>query len=377
MRGLNLRSHENLTNDTLSRLSSNSPGGVLCPKLDRLLWDFCEAGIPLEFFRLFLSPDLNGVRLWTISNPFPLDQLEPLAQMISLLPPSLQNLFFMWGQGRGFFQDTISSFICRRGSSLRNLCTNVLLSEAAIHHLMRLPTLRHWSTYQGPPRAVPTSISLPLEGLYLHSPVALPWLHILASHGKHTAQNSDTPSTSHTNIRETLKFLFCSRVITLESTLLPSITSFRNLIRLRVDTYCSMTGGCIFRLTDGDMGNLATALPRLESLQLGRPCCFNSCNTTITSLLSLSVHCLGLMELETHFNTLTIVSDARRLLDEGIGHDKARCMVSDLPVGHLPTTVRENDIGNVAMGLKVIFPRLKYLRGKDGPLSVPIYEIVD
>ena len=56
MRGLYLRHHENFTDSTLHRLSSNSTGGVLLPKLEWLHWDVHETSTALNSFRLFLSP---------------------------------------------------------------------------------------------------------------------------------------------------------------------------------------------------------------------------------------------------------------------------------------------------------------------------------
>jgi len=57
MRRLYLNSDE-YTSDTLSRLSSNSPGGLLFPNLEWLRWDVYEIDTTLAFFRLFLSPHL-------------------------------------------------------------------------------------------------------------------------------------------------------------------------------------------------------------------------------------------------------------------------------------------------------------------------------
>ena len=109
---------------------------------------------------------------------------------------------------------------------------------------------------------------------------------------------------------------------------------------------------------DNNMENLVTALPQLESLELGDVCELNSCNTTVTSLLSISLHCLDLTILEVHFNTQTIVSDMRRLLDGGTGRDRAKCQLRNLDVGWLPLEVDGEDIETVAMGFKVIFPCL-------------------
>jgi len=80
--------------------------------------------------------------------------------------------------------------------------------------------------------------------------------------------------------------------------------------RIFVTVFCALTE------------DLAAALPCLESLNLGIACRRNTCATTIASLLSMSVHCLDLTDLEIHFNTVTIVGDIQRLLDGGAGRDK-------------------------------------------------------
>ena len=64
------------------------------------------------------------------------------------------------------------------------------------------------------------------------------------------------------------------------------------------------------------------------------------------------------MTLEIHFNTRTIVRDIQCLVDEGARHDKAKCELRSLAVYSLPHVVHKEDIGTVAMGLKIIFPRL-------------------
>ena len=123
-------------------------------------------------------------------------------------------------------------------------------------------------------------------------------------------------------------------------------------------------------MVDDDVEDLAAALPRLTRVKLLEPCRLNSCKTTISSLLSLSIHCLGLKVLETHFNTRTIASDMQRLFDGGFGHDKPKCKVWNLCVGNVPLDVHEVDVGAIAMGLKRIFPCLKTCGGREQWVSV-------
>jgi len=171
----------------------------------------------------------------------------------------------------------------------------------------------------------------------------------------------------NTNIKGTLKHLYCPEGTPVDSALLSCASSFRNLVTLYVrSSYCGIVGVCAFGLTDDDVENLAVALPSLETLQLGKVCGFNSCRTTASSLLSISIHCLGLMHLRIHFNTQTIAGDIQRLLDEGSGRDKPRCKLQNLWVGGLPLRVYKEDIGTVAMGFADIFPCLEDLPSYGG-----------
>ena len=368
MRELHLLSFENIASDTISQFLRNSPGGVLCPKLDYLSWDVRGVDIVPEFFQLFLSPNLKRADLCAGLN-IPLGQLELLVQIISCLPTSLEELFFICGREEESLQDAISSFVCRCGPSLRRFSTCTRLSGTAARHLMELPNLHYWHTRHGLPTTIPTPTRIfpLLEEVTLGRPEALPWVHFLALHGRDITRNG-FPTTSHKNVGETLKCLNFPSGTIIESTLLSSIINFRNLVELCANIYCSTEESCRFHLTDGDMENLAAALPRLERLELGRPCRFNSCGATVTSLLSISIHCLGLKHLETHFNTLNVVDDIHHLLNEGAGRGKAKCKITGLPVGDMETGMREEDIKAVAVGLKVIFPCLRGLEGKDGGL---------
>ena len=311
-------------------------GGVLCPKLESLTWDVRETSNCLSFLRLFLSPRLKRVDLFSyaITEALPADFI----QIISSLPTSLERLAIRCGEEEdGTLKDAVSAFICQCGSSLTKLSIYVSLTEAAIHHITQLPNLRSWVTVQGPPQTVPPSVFPPLEELRLHEPAALPWLHLIASHGS----------------------------TILDPTFLSPTSGFRGLVALYVDTYCQKETGCTFRLTDADMENLVTALPRLRCLWLGQPCGFNTCKNTVFSLLSISTHCLDLSHagLVTHFNTLTIVRDLQRLLNGAPGRDSAKCQVELFSAVYSPLKVGEGDIETVARGFKAIFPCLTRITG--------------
>lgn len=108
----------------------------------------------------------------------------------------------------------------------------------------------------------------------------------------------------------------------------------------------------------------------LVNLELGRVCGFNTCRTTVSSLLEISVHCLGLTLLEIHFNTQTIVGDIKCLLDGGSGGDKPRCELGILAVGALPLHVGEEDVGTIARGFVDIFPCLEGFSSHRGHIEI-------
>jgi len=354
MRELHLSSDDGATADTLQRLSSNSPGGILCPRLERLYWDIGGTDSTLSFFRLFLSPNLKEVALYTDPFLVPVSPNLPtdVIQIISFLPTSLEDVLFECRHmDDEALVDAMSSFACRCGPSLRSFSAWLPLSEAATQHVIQLPNLCSWTVAHGPPRTIPTPILPSLEELQLDNPEALPWLHLLASHQDGILRDA--------SIRESLKYITCPGDTIVDPTLLSFMVTFRNMVVLRIQAYCPEAEGCLFRLTDNDMEKFAAALPRLEILELGRPCRSNSCSNTVASLLPISVRCLDLTVLEIHFNTKTIVADMQRLLNRAAGSDKAKCKLSHLKVGNLPLEVRREDIEIVAMGFKVIFPSLE------------------
>jgi len=355
-----------LTDGTLARLSSNSPDGVLCPNLERLDWEVDATCTPLPFFRLFLSPRLKHVDLHTYFPDFgvPRDNLPFVKEVIPCLPASLEDLFLMCGPWKGEpLKDVISSLVLRCGPPLRNFRFRTALLEGAFYHLMRLPNLRSWVGVDEPPQNISPATFPSLERLHLGQ-AALPWLHLLAAREEGKPRNCLTPPAAimNTNIKETLEILHCPGNVPVDPGLLSPVSSFRSLVTLCVGGgYCETEGICAFSLTDDDVENLAVALPSLVNIQLGEMCCFNSCHTTISSLLSISIHCLGLSLLEIHFNSKTIAGDIQHLLNRGSGRDKPRCALRFLSVGGLPLRVREEDIGTVATGFADIFPRLESL----------------
>jgi len=69
------------------------------------------------------------------------------------------------------------------------------------------------------------------------------------------------------------------------------IMLFHGLVELTLESSCSGAGKCTFRLTDDDVAEIATALPKLVCATFRAVCFANSCQTTVSSLAFLSTRC--------------------------------------------------------------------------------------
>ena len=59
---------------------------------------------------------------------------------------------------------------------------------------------------------------------------------------------------------------------------------------------------------------------------------------------------------EIHFNTPHIVTDVKRLLDEGSGRRKSKYKLQGLSVGRLSLQISDRVIGTLAMGFADVSP---------------------
>jgi len=348
-----------VTSEAFFRFSREIPGGVLCPNLEQLDWEIAIARTP-PFFHIFLSPNLKRFRFCTYFVP---EQPPQVAiELISRLPSSLEHFLLRCNQSNRDgepLKDTISSLVLRCGS-LRSFGCRPPLSETALRHLMQLPNLRSWVVFHEPPRTFSLSTFPPLEELHLEH-AALPWFHLLVAHGeeRHRNRPAPPPAIMNTDVKETLKVLTLPKGTTVDSVLLSSMSSFRNLVSVHVKNY-DCPSNCLFNLTDNDVENFAATLPSLVDLRLGRVHQSAICRTTVSSLLSLSTHCLGLTSLEIHFGTYRIIRDMKLLLNKWSGRGKPRCKLRSLSVGSLLLPRASNDeCETLAMGFADIFPCLR------------------
>jgi hypothetical protein len=360
IRDLSLGHRVDVDHGILVRLrSASEEWGALLPNLLRLRWNITRTDAALPFFKLFLSPRLQRVGLYSYQAsqaPSP-DQVSTIARFISALPTSVQDLDVVCGDGgEGGLEGPLTSFLSRPGRSVGGFGARVPLSEAATLGIVQLPNLHRWRTSQEPPKAVSGPVLPSLEHLHLDEGRALPWLNFLHARGT-TAPTGDPQQPR--SARKTLKAVVLATSVA-SPALLSSLANFRDLATVGLGDVCSGTV-CRFRLTDGDVKDFAASLPRLKSMRLGMPCGNNACKTTVSSLVSISTHCPDLMVLEIHFNTEGIQRDMRRLLNSGPGRHRSKCKLRELFVLGVPLALGETGVQTVARGLRRIFPHLTNL----------------
>jgi len=163
-------------------------------------------------------------------------------------------------------------------------------------------------------------------------------------------------------------------VLNIEGSLVPIIDAsfvspirrFQNLGHLSVEVYCHGEddgGRCIFKLDNDNVTELAMALTQLESLLLGRACFENTCTTTVSCLLPISVHCVKLKKLEIHFSTTNIVEDFKNIPRFQQSRSLPRYPLARLGVYRTPLSLNEPGFETVAKGMIDIFPSLERCEG--------------
>ena len=366
-----------IVEDAFRKLRLNSPAGGWFLALQDLSWCITKSNIP--YIDLFISPHLKKISIYMPwlqrYSEVPRDILAAIISTISTLPTStLQSLSVdvKCVTHVAYFKDFLSSVALRCGPSLTEFASPVPLSDAAINHLIQLPHLRIWHIEGPPPHYSTPSLPLifpPLTELTLGEGAACGWLSLFerSQDGASTMQGVAPLSW----VKDSLKSLdikeLSGHIINISFT--SQIRLFQNLTHLWITAHCPDEDDDqrIFRLNDNDVTNLAVALPRLEFLSLGAPCPKNTCATTIACLLQISVHCVGLKELEFHFNSTRIVDDLENISKDPQLQELRllpKCTLSCLYVDEIPLTLDEPGLEIVANGIIDIFPSLTCCVGK-------------
>jgi len=356
-------------------ISSNLPNGLLFPGLRDLIWAFQPHILP--FYRLFLSPRLTYLSL----SYFPLSAAGERDEVISSIASVILELdtfplrSFRLNcpppiQANRSLKSAASSAVLRCGPSLESLAVRMILSDAAVRHIMQLPNLTAWRPMDGPPKAPdlsPCDAFPKLKTLWLESEVSLQWLPFFAATARRIPSGESSNMPSNRGPISRLTTLTAWPEVPVDTTFISPIMQFRMLVKLALRSSCSSMGDeCTFSLTDGDIEEIATALPRLNDASFGRICPANSCRTTVSSLVSFSTHCQNLARLEIHFSTTNLCDDL-----EFVSADPRLDKLPSLPgrapfvllLSDVPISISKEDIRPVVTGFRRIFPSLEEIRG--------------
>ena len=354
-------------------ISDNLPNGILFPGLRDLLW-MIRSHIP-PFYHIFLSPSLTVFSLsCSLLSDKILSSILSLIQHLKTLP--LRALYLDCHKVSRDMESAFSSAVLQCGHSLKALFISAPLSDAAVQHIARLPNLTQWYVTDTPPRVSDLSRlsgAFPqLELLHLQSEASPEWLPLIGATAHRTYPKQESHMQAHRGPCQKLTTLECRREVPVDIAFVAPIMLFHGLVYLTLHSSCSFDGGCTFNLTDDDTEEIATALPRLKHAILGSVCYANSCQTTVSSLVSFSTHCENLGRLEIHFNTTNLRDDLDSIsadprLDNLPPLTKRAPLF--LVLSEAPIQISGEDIGPVVTGFLRIFPSLKEFIGDDPALD--------
>jgi len=143
-----------------------------------------------------------------------------------------------------------------------------------------------------------------------------------------------------------------------------SFLPFTQMTRLTLDFSCY--NGCSSTVDDDVITNLARAMSRLQTLELGDPPCYEiPTGVTATGLVALAHHCPYLFTLRVHFQVASLstpLAIPRTASDAEPTALQRGCALRRLEVGGI--SVPEESVLTVALTLAHIFP---HIEGVDGP----------
>ena len=343
-------------------------GPHLLPNLRSFTW-YAYSWDSIPFLWLFLNPGLVDVDI-----NFPENALNIYRPAIISLIPARDltdlRLGTMW-LADPLSMDAVYNLLEQASATLRSVDLDGDPSMAIIEKLLQLPNLRHLDVRLPGTHIPPPAVVFPsLEKLIVWYGEAASWLHILRnipnpalqelkiSFGNSSPVYFQTLGTSllDANIGKALVSLECHGRIHLTEAGLHPFLSFGRLTKLHLNSPCTEER-CTFQLNDSIISELAAALPRLTSLELGgTPCDTPTSDVTITSLVALSNNCLNLGTLQLHFNANDIIS---RDTHANSQTHKFTCKLRTLTVGSQPLPTNHDDILLVAFAILQIFPHLE------------------
>jgi hypothetical protein len=374
MRRLTLNQDFDESEEIFPLMPSSWSDGVVFPGLRKLHWPDNPHTLP--FHRLLLSPTLTTLSLKYYSFGSSEEDLSILRPVIMGLDTShLRDLYLRWfvrEEANRQMESVASCAVLRCGPALKGLGVSSSLSDAAVQHIMQLPNLSTWCASTGLPRTPNLSLSdiFPrLNYLTLAGEVSLEWLAFFTTTAHHISSGRGSHSSFNRGPVQRLCHLHISTGVPINAVLMSHIMHFRELTFLNLLSNCDWEG-CAFSLTDNDIAEITSALPRLVHAVLGMVCSANSCRTTVASLVSFSTQCRDLESLEVHFNTANLRNDLESVTADPRLDNLPSLRTSNdfhLSLTDAPLAIDDDDSVSVLSGFRRIFPSLVAIGGGEIP----------
>ena len=358
----------------LQHCTINKP---LLPNLKKLgLWATPGSFIP--FIPLFLSSRTTVITINFIEPPKVM-----VASMITTFPtlcPNLQSITLMGLPRDPIIVAAVSGMLLvTNRNTLRSFSVDSPLTEEAREVIHKLANLCELSMVIEKDTPLPPAVLPNLTNLTITYDDGDDWMQVFHGVTLQKLESVDFYTQSRqigdflrtfarmalaTSVQNTLSaFLLhttCSWNPTYRS-LLP-FTQLRDLI---IDFSCN--DGCSSRVDDDIIIDLARAMPKLGTLELGEaPCRQIPIGVTVKGLVALANHCLDLFTLRIHFQVDSLsATPAATGLVSNIGPITPRgdCALTILVVGDI--FVPEESVLTVALTLARIFPFIDTIYGGD------------
>ena len=360
--------------EVLPVLQLCAANGPLFPNLKSL--DFWPGtGEPVPFIPLFLSAGLTSINMVLFGSDNYGVTVVSLIAALPALCPNLQRITLQSLPRDGTVTAAVSGMLLASSrNALQYIRVDSPLTVEAYEVICQLPSLRKlWVIVEGdvslPSAVLPNLTKLmiqhdggsgwsqmfrgatleKLDSIKFHSGLKQPQEDFLETFERValsiSAQNT-LSKFSHYKSRSWNPNYSC---------LLP----FTQLTHLVIEHPCNDV--CSSTVDDEVVTNLARAMPRLETLQLGdSPCSEIITGATVKGLVALAYHCLDLSTLRIHFK----VDSFRALpVDAGMAPEhestvrRRECALKELDIGY--TFVSEESALVVALTLLRIFPHVQ------------------
>ena len=346
----------------------------LFPNLNTLtLWPPTYKFIP--FIPSLLSPRTTVIDMTFRQHDFPILMVASMMTTFSTLCPNLQSVFLLPLPRDPMIVTAVSRMVLANNrNTLRNFTVDSPLTEEAREVVYRLPALCQLSLVIEKDTPLPSAVLPNLTRLVIKYDHESDWLGVFrgATFGKLEAVRFNCKSERIGDFLEAFEKVALAASVqdTLSEFYLlisyswiphyPSVLPFTQMKDLVIDFPCGHQ--CSSAIDDGIITDIARAMPRLKTLQLGGLPCQASTGVTAKGLTVLAHHCPDLSSLCIHFQAASLgdpLTVAEMVYNVGSATLRRNYALKTSEVGETP--VSEESVPFIALALSCIFPRLDYI----------------